>query len=249
MRPEMLLSPFAALLGGWLLLAAGVWWQRRAARWVGALLALAGLVGATPLVGNVLVGAIERAAPASDAACPAGEAVVLLSGGLARPPRDAEDFAALTPRTLERIGGLRRRPEWHARPLVIAGGGPYPVSEARVIAALLRRLGPMPESWLLEETSTTTWENAAQVRLLRPGLRRIVLATSALHLPRARVAFESFGFEVCGWPLHREAIEVEGPGMLWPGTSAARKTEAALHEWVGGWLYRWRAARGASSSP
>lgn len=248
MRPEAVLSPFAALLLGCLLLGLGAWRRRRIPLAAGTLLLLLGLLGATPWVGNALVAAVERHAGAADAACPAGEAIVLLSGGYARAPRDADDFAALTPRTLERLAGLQRRPGWQARPLVIAGGGPHPVSEARAIAALLRRLGPMPQELLLEETSTTTWENAAQVRLLRPGLRRIVLATGALHLPRARVAFEAQGFEVCGWPLQFEAIEVAGPFMLWPGSSAARKTEAALHEIVGGWIYRWRAWRASSSS-
>jgi uncharacterized SAM-binding protein YcdF (DUF218 family) len=101
----------------------------------------------------------------------------------------------------------------------------------------------MPAELLLEETSRTTWENAQQVRLLRPALVRIALASSALHLPRARQAFEASGFQVCEWPVHYEALPLRGPWVIWPGSTATRKTEAALHEWLGSWYYRWKAWR------
>lgn len=243
-----MLTPLVIVVGGLLLLLLASVLQRRALRWLGVGAVLLGLGGTTPLVGNVLVGAIERGAGPPGAACAGAEAVVLLSGGLARPPRDDEDFAALTPRTLERVAGLMARAGWRDRPLIVAGGGQFPLPESRVIAALMRRLGPMPADVLLEQTSLTTWENAQQVRALRPGLRRIALASSALHLPRARIAFEAAGFQVCEWPVHYEALPLHGPWVLWPGSSATRKTEGALHEWVGGFYYRWKAARARSDS-
>lgn len=240
-----MLTPLVALAAALLLVLAGALLRRRGLVLAGTTAALLSLAGTTPLVGNLLVGAIERRAGPADAACAGAEAVVLLSGGLARPPRDADDFAALSPRTLERIGGLLARPDWRKRPLVIAGGGRHAIAESRVIAALLRRLGPVPDELLLEETSDTTWENARQVRTLRPALLRIALASSALHLPRARQAFEAEGFQVCDWPVHYEALPLRGPWVLWPGSSATRKTEAALHEWFGAWYYRWKAWRSA----
>jgi hypothetical protein len=238
------LSPMALLLAGLLalLLAAAL---RRRMLWVGAGLAIASaLLGMTPIVANALVAALEAGA-GDGGGCADSELIVFLSGGLARPPHDAGDFAALTPRTLERVAGLLARgPD--PRPLMIAGGGPHALSEARVIATLLQRLEPAPRPMSLEESSLTTWGNAQAVRRLQPKIRRIVLATSALHLPRARIAFEAQGFQVCAWPLHREALDVHGAGAWWPGASALRKSESALHEWVGARYYAWRARRGAA---
>lgn len=243
---RMLLSPIALLLVGLLGLLIAAMLHRRAL-WLAAVLAIGvALLGMTPIVANALVAVLE--ADAEDGGnCADSEAIVFLSGGLARPPRDARDFAALTPRTLERVAALLARGR-DPRPLLIAGGGPHAISEARVIAALLQRLDPHPRRLTLEESSLTTWGNAHAVRRLQPTIRRIVLATGALHLPRARIAFEAQGFQVCGWPLQREALDVRGPWAWWPGASALYKTEAALHEWVGGYYYAWRARRGAAPS-
>jgi len=243
---KMLLSPVALLLGGLLLLALATRLRRPRLQLAAALALVVALLGMTPIVANALVAALE--ADAEDGGrCADSETIVFLSGGLARPPRDARDFAALTPRTLERVAALLARgPD--PRPLLIAGGGPYAVSESRVIATLMQRLDPAPRPMTLEESSRTTWDNARAVRRLRPTVRRIVLATGALHLPRARIAFEAQGFQVCGWPLNREALDTQGAWAWWPGATALRKTEAALHEWVGRRYYAWRARRGAAPS-
>jgi uncharacterized SAM-binding protein YcdF (DUF218 family) len=241
-----LLSPMALLLAGiaGLLLAAAA--RRRALRLAASVAIIVALLGMTPWVANALVAGIEAGAE-DGGTCRDSEVIVFLSGGFARAPRGVDDFAALTPRTLERVAALLARgPD--PRPLRIAGGGPHAVSEARVIAVLLQRLDAAPRPLSLEETSRTTWGNARAVRRLQRNVRRIVLATSALHLPRAKLAFEAHGFEVCGWPLNREALGSRGPWAWWPGATALRKTEAALHEWVGRHYYAWRARRGAAPS-
>lgn len=232
------------LIAGLLALLLAATLRRRLLWFAGSLAIASAVLGMTPIVANALVSELEAGA-GEGGRCAESEAIVFLSGGLARPPRDAQDFAALTPGTLERVSGLLARgPD--PRPLLIAGGGPYALSEARVIATLLQRLDPAPRLMLLEESSRSTWGNAQAVRRLQPKIRRIVLATSALHLPRARIAFEAQGFQVCPWSLHREALHVRGPGAWWPGATALRKSESALHEWVGARYYAWRARRGAA---
>ncbi|HJT97103.1 MAG TPA: YdcF family protein, partial [Rhodanobacteraceae bacterium] len=94
-----------------------------------------------------------------------------------------------------------------------------------------------------ETGSTTTWENAARVRALEPALpSRIWLVTSALHMPRALIAFRAAGFEPCAWPGDYRASPFEGIADLLPHAGAIANADATLHEWVGEIVYRLRAA-------
>lgn len=234
-------SPLVALVLAGVILAFA---RRRWLRAAGSVLLIAGWLGSTPLVANLLAGAIESRADAHDGECERLDAVVLLAGGLQREPRDARDVQALNPETQQRVMAFveRDRP---ALPLVLAGGGRYEISEAELMRDFLHRIAPRREVAMLETQSHTTWENALNVARLLPPPRRIALATGAMHLPRARRAFETAGYTVCPWPLNRAYLDATGWRTLLPHTSAARKTEAVLHE-AGGWLvYGWREAPGS----
>jgi uncharacterized SAM-binding protein YcdF (DUF218 family) len=238
----LLLSPLTLLLFASMLamLAAARHWRRMFI--VAASTMLLSLFAMTPWFANRLVGAIERRADASAGECGRIDAVVLLSGGLERAPLADDDFAALTPETLARLFAFAKRELASDVSLVIAGGGPHALAESQVIEALLRRIDPQLRVALRETRSATTWENASAVADLLPPPRRIALATGALHLPRARRAFEAMGFEVCAWPLNRRYIAATGAMAFFPQSSSLRKTEAALHEIVGDFVYRWRAS-------
>jgi uncharacterized SAM-binding protein YcdF (DUF218 family) len=234
------LSPLTLVLLGLLVAFAALPGARRRLALGGLLLGLLGLAMMTPLVANALVGAIERRAGPAAGDCGPLDAVVLLSGGLQRAAGDAGDFAALTTESVARVFAFADAPR-STLPLLIAGGGPYPLAEAEVLAALLERIGVTPDERLLDTRSLNTWENAREsARLLLPDRRRIALASSALHLPRARRAFIDAGFEVCSWPLNRRYVAADGIGAFWPQSSALLKTEAALHELAGQAYYRAR---------
>ncbi len=237
-----LLSPLTLLLLASMLamFAAARRWRRTFL--VAALTMLLSLFAMTPWFANRLVGAIERHADANPGECGGIDAVVLLSGGLERAPMADDDFAALTAETLARIFVFAKRELPADASLVIAGGGPHATAESQVIEALLRRVNPQLRVALRETRSATTWENASAVADLLPPPRRIALATGALHLPRARRAFQAMGFEVCAWPLNRRYIAATGAMAFLPQSSSLRKTEAALHEIVGDLVYRWRAS-------
>lgn len=243
-----LLSPLTMLLLACAVFALAWWKNHRALRLAACIFGLLALFAMTPLFANAVLGAIERQAEPAAGECDRVEAVVLLAGGADRAPHSADDFAALTPETLSRLFAFAQHPGWRELPLVIAGGGPYTVAEASVMAALLHRLDASRAEPVLETTSRTTWENAQAVRRVLPAPRRIVLASSALHLPRARRAFLAAGFEVCRWPLHSRQHSVSGISAWWPQSSALRKTEAALHEFVGDFYYQWRLVRGELSN-
>ena len=97
----------------------------------------------------------------------------------------------------------------------------------------------------VEAGPTSTWENARALAVAAAAVpRRVVLITSAMHMPRARYAMARAGFEVCAIASRsRGCIPFGLPGYLIPRSSALVKTEAALHELVGLAYYRWLDAR------
>lgn len=243
---HLLLSPMTwGLL--WLAL---VWlaWRRVGTAWrtVLAALGIAILVLCTPLGANALIRWVEGQVPAASR-CGTGVGVdsqapiVVLSGGLEDEPRAADDYIALTPASWRRLRGgveLWRR---HHAPMVIAGGGPFAIKEATVLARLAQDWGVPAADLRTETASATTWESAAALRGALPTRVRVV--SSATHLPRALVAFRAEGFQACAWVSDSAYVAPGSFGYFMPQLSAMQKTRLALYETAGMLSYRWRARR------
>jgi uncharacterized SAM-binding protein YcdF (DUF218 family) len=198
-----------------------------------------------PVGANALVWQLESRVP-EPAACAGAvpSTIVVLAAGFEREPADAGDFTALESDSIRRaLAGIEL---WRRTPgatLVFAGGGPFAISESAALQHLAELLGVSSGSIRREERSQTTWENAQQLRLQNPALpSRIWLVSSALHLPRALIAFRAAGFDPCMYASDRRYLPPGGVGYYLPQSSALIKTEEALHEIVGQALYRWRAA-------
>lgn len=96
---------------------------------------------------------------------------------------------------------------WHATrlfyesraPLVLMSGGSDPENSATSEAATMRRfmvdLGVPGEAMVLESRSRNTTQNAeySSEILAEQGVNRILLVTSAYHMPRAKRLFEAQG--------------------------------------------------------
>lgn len=235
-----LLSPLTwALLVALLLV---LLWRRmpRSLRAAGIVLELLAVFLMSPLGANALVGMIEARVPAV-ATCQSlhPTTIVLLSGGADRPVRSAQDYAALTSASMDRL--LAAVALWKRTPgarLVISGGdGRIPT--AQVLANLAEQMGVPTRAITPEIRSYTTWENARDVAALSPAVpQRIWLVSSALHLPRALGAFRAWGFEPCAWPS--DSL-YEPPtlrlGYFLPQSSSLDKADAAVHELVGEIVY------------
>lgn len=240
---HILLSPLGSgLLIALILLVA---W-RVLARWLRALLILAELlllVLCCPFGANVLVKWVESrvTAPCVE---PMPQTIVLLAAGLQREPSSKDDFVALeeinVDRLLAAIALWRRTPE---ATLVIAGGGPWSISESAVLTQLAAQLGVPQDAIRSETRSQNTWENAQELHSLAPALpERIALVSSALHLPRAMIAFRAAGFEPCTVISDSSYAPPGGAiGYFLPQSSALVKSEFAIHELIGDLIYRWRA--------
>jgi uncharacterized SAM-binding protein YcdF (DUF218 family) len=247
---QILLSP----LGLGILLALGlIGFWRRLPRWsrvIGTLLEVILIVACCPIGANALVWLIESRVPRDETcAGPAPDTIVVLSGGLERAPLTPEDFAALDADSVQRtLAGVMLWKRTPSATFVLAGGGPFSISESEVLAHLAEQLGVPAGAIRREGRSQTTWENADQLRQLQPPLhRRIWLVSSALHLPRARMAFRAAGFDTCLFVSDRDYLSPQGMGYFLPQSSAVRKSETAIHELIGQVIYAWYARESTSS--
>jgi uncharacterized SAM-binding protein YcdF (DUF218 family) len=107
--------------------------------------------------------------------------------------------------------------------------------------------GIPPESIRLLPNSEVTADEANAVATLgrSAGFNRIILATSAFHMPRSVRLFERAGLEVTAFPVDYLAPDRGGLGLLdfAPQSDALQRTEIALKEFYGMAYYRLLGAR------
>lgn len=170
------------------------------------------------------------------------QAIVILAGGVSRGAVDwGGDTVSLF--TLQRV----RYGAWLARrsglPLLITGAAPDEgrPGEAAMMRDVLRNEFGVPVRWLDERARTTAGNAREAAALLRAaGVQRVLLVTSAFHMPRARAAFERTGLQVMAAPTGY--FGYAGGAFEWthlvPSGDALRISYLALREMAAGLLYR-----------
>jgi uncharacterized SAM-binding protein YcdF (DUF218 family) len=188
---------------------------------------------------------------------PQAEAIVLL-GGSTEP--------ALYPRPQVEVNSAADRVLYAASlyhqgtaPLILLSGGSIDWqpdssgSPAEQMAELLDMLGVPAQALLLETKSLNTYENAlyAKEMLAERGITRVLLVTSAMHMPRSVGLFEKQGLEVIplpadftvtqeGWDnLFSESLE-NNIISFFPNSSSLGLTTNVLKEYIGMLIYRLR---------
>ena len=118
------------------------------------------------------------------------------------------------------------------------------------MAELAEALGVPPSAMLIEPDSLNTFENAAytQVLLANLGIERILLVTSAMHMPRSLAIFKKQGFEAIPAPTDfYVAQDPADPSLttwqgrtlgLVPQTDNLHYLTRALKEYIGIAIYR-----------
>jgi uncharacterized SAM-binding protein YcdF (DUF218 family) len=117
--------------------------------------------------------------------------------------------------------------------IIVSGGDPrrYGQAEALVYNTWLRQSGVPAADLIAEADSMNTWQNAqfSSVLLKRMRFDRIVLVTSALHMPRSLEYFAHFGIHPA--PVRGEYLPLQ---LSWiPLSYHFFTTDLALHEYVG----------------
>jgi uncharacterized SAM-binding protein YcdF (DUF218 family) len=191
------LSPLSMALGLWLLAAVFLAMRRRRLALGVAMVAFAGLwVGSLPVVAQALIASLERQYPPMTLqATPEADVIVVLGGALAPPDPPRRPYFALGQSAGRIWHAARLYKAGKAKTIVIAAGNQpgleHLQSEAEVIAEMLVSLGVPAGAIKRESRSRTTRENAMNVKALiqELGGKRVLLVTSAQHMPRAVKTF------------------------------------------------------------
>jgi uncharacterized SAM-binding protein YcdF (DUF218 family) len=127
--------------------------------------------------------------------------------------------------------------------LLSGGSAPGTRSEAHLMRDVLAVMGVPAQHLILEDQSKNTHDNAVNSALLLKSrdMNRILLVTSAFHMPRANALFQAQDLEVVPAPTDYQGVILKSrlPGGI-PGVKNLYRTTEALHEIAGYWVYRWR---------
>lgn len=231
-----------------------LWKRPRAAAFCISLALLVLLATSNAWTSRFLVSSLEwQNIPAGE--LPTAEAIVVLGGATrsAYEPRTTVDLSEAGDRVLYTAQLYRQK----KAPLVVASGGRIGWSgggtpESEDIAKLLIFMGVEAKDILQDPDSLNTYENAVNVKkiLLERGIKRILLVTSAMHMPRSLAIFKHQGFEAIAAPTDFLVTkgELQSIGStpksailnLLPDSRNLENFTLALKEYIGMVVYRLR---------
>ncbi len=172
------------------------------------------------------------------------QAIVVLGGGTRPPAPEYDNRTVLHERVLVRLRYAVRIARLTNLPLLVSGGKvferKYP-SEAELMQEALVQDFQYKANWL-EEKSRNTAENArfSYQILGKENIRKILLVTHALHMPRAAQQFRRVGFNVMPAPTGFITPENRSVFSYIPSASALEVSSMALHELLGKLWYKLR---------
>lgn len=201
----------------------------------------------TNFIAEALQRNLESRYPALDVqSVPKGDAIVVL-GGYLRTPAGERRTAELTESADRlRMGALLYQAG--KAPIVLLTGGNIPflgstgIPEAEAAKKLLHEWGVPDDAILVEPASQNTHENAAFSKplLAARGAHKLLLVTSALHMPRAVAIFRREGLDVTPVPTDYQSGwgEPDFAFELVPDAEALARSKAAAREWIGLAVYQ-----------
>jgi len=169
--------------------------------------------------------------------------IVVLAGG----QTEAPEYQGYTVswHTLERIRYGAYLQRLIRLPILVTGGrvhGDEPAAEAELMQQVLEKELLATVRWV-EKKSRTTYENAVytQTILASENINHILLVTHAIHMPRAKEAFEQAGFTVTPAPIaiNGKASKTIISGLL-PSAGSLNLTNELFHELIGRLWYKLR---------
>ncbi len=204
------------------------------------------LIASNPGVSLLLMGFLEtRNVPRGP--LPLADAIVVLGGGAqaAQPPRPTIQVPGATANRLLYAVKLYREGK---APIVILCGGSWAKQlppESELMSQIIETMGVSPSAVVEESSSRNTYENATAVKMILTNrkIHRILLVTSAFHMPRALALFRNLGIETIPAPcdFFTDAPPTFSTYKNWqsgavaslPSAEALAETTLALREFLG----------------
>lgn len=176
---------------------------------------------------------------------PAAQAIVVLGGSTANSRLnwfEPYDKATASPRidTAALLYKAKRAP------LIVLSGAALEgtVSEAQAMAHTLTQEGIPEQALVLETQSYNTHENGlfTAAMLHKLHIKRILLVTSALHMPRAIAVFRKLGIMTIPAPSMPQIVVPDNPGFsFWlPDMRTFDASRSIIKEYVGLLVYWFR---------
>lgn len=189
-----------------------------------------------PEASDQLRNTLERRDPVvAETALPRADAIVVLGGGMLY---GWLDRGKIQPGDLSssRLGAGARA--WHdgrAPVVILSGGGRPGHTEAMHMAQAITQLGVPSSALILEQRSRNTRDNAVfTAKLTREhGIHRVLLVTSAVHMPRASLLFRDAGIGVIPLSVPELAPRNDWTERWIPTSSALWRSGRALKEYAG----------------
>lgn len=204
---------------------------------------------ATEPVRDLLISPLENryaALEPDDLAGVENQAIVLLGGGIYERAPEYQGRDSLGPAALMRtvyaadLAGISGLDVYTTGGSVLSEGTE---PEGKVMRRRLIRLGVPAEKVHSESESRNTWENAANLKQMldAAGVEKVVLVTTAWHMPRSIWIFESNGFQVVPAPCNYVASRIPYDIRSYlPHWNKLADSADALHEYLGMLWYRLR---------
>ena len=193
----------------------------------------------TPFISDYLIGFTEGHAVRQHAeSMPDADAIVVLSG-FVFPVRSSDGIVPEWHDPDRFFGGLELLKLGKAKLLVFTGGQvPWQTQttpEGQVLKTVAQTMGVPADKILVTEEVENTEQEARAVRKLLPAPEsRVLLVTSAFHMPRARTMFEKAGFKVIPYPVDFK-VEVRSvtPMDFFPKPNSLQTSDIAIREQIG----------------
>lgn len=210
-------------------------------------------LSSTTGLSNLLARSLEwRTLPPRE--IPATEVIVLLGGGTepAAYPRSTVEINSAGDRVLYAAELYRGG----KAPRILLSGGDIAwlndgsTTPAEDMREILLGMGVPESALIIESESQNTYENAVKAKelLAEQEITRVLLVTSAMHMPRSVALFEKQGFEVIPLPVdysvtENDSAEDQRENLITkvlnvvPSTSNLALTTSALKEYLGMLIY------------
>jgi uncharacterized SAM-binding protein YcdF (DUF218 family) len=188
---------------------------------------------------------------------PKADVIVVLGGGTeaAEQPRPMVELNSAGDRVLY---GAELFLQGKAPNILLSGGNitwmdGKASTPAYEMSQIMHMMGVPDSALWLQDQSQNTYEDAAfSAKILREkGITRIILVTSAQHMPRSVALFKKQGFEVIPAPVDFRVTQESWNNLfeanladqlvgLFPTVSNISGTSSAMKEYIGFWVYRLR---------